>query len=564
MTLRRLSVVLLVVVLTAGCTGGEPAPAPPAQQRSVPAAPTQTGELEAVPHPETSSLEESVRQQLEDARSRLEALLEVPEATAADLAEAFGETGMIYQAYSLRQAAGACYRNARRLVADDFRWPYYLGHVSRDEGRPDEALANFERALEIRPDDLLALLHIGHMASELEQADRAEAAFRRALEIDPECAEARVGLGKLALSRRDFNSAVQQLEQARRLAPQATEINYPLGLAYRGLGDREKAAERLAERGELPAITDDPLIRDLTRLKEGMRVHQIRGTEFYQHGLYEEALAEFREAVSASPDEAVARINLGLTLAHFGDFDGARRELERAVEIEPDNDFAQYNLGRLFVDLGRDADAARHYEAALEANPNHLQAHFNLGNTLRRLGRFDEAVEHYRSVVERDPANAQARLAEAYALVRLERHAGARARLEQARAALPDDRDILHALARILAAAPDDDVRDGPRAMQLAKILATREVPLEHVVALAMIAAENGMFREAVGLQEQAIAVQQRAGSTPALAELRENLARYRNGQPCRRPWRDDHPLLSPPPSSPASKPALEPPRLQD
>ena len=57
------------------------------------------------------------------------------------------------------------------------------------------------------------------------------------------------------------------------------------------------------------------------------------------------------------------------------------------------------------------------------------------------------------------------------ALVRLRRYREARDRLADAMNIYPDQPGFAHALARVLAAAPDDGVRDGRRALALVQTL---------------------------------------------------------------------------------------------
>jgi tetratricopeptide (TPR) repeat protein len=177
-----------------------------------------------------------------------------------------------------------------------------------------------------------------------------------------------------------------------------------------------------------------------------------------------------------------------------------------------------------------------------------LQAHNDLADTLRRLGRFEDSLEHYRRVVEGDPRDAKARLSEALALVKLQRYAEARERLDEAHSALPEQRSILAALVRVLAAAPNDEVRDGRRALQLARGLVAKEMSVEDLQTLAMVAAENGVFREAIRFQSRAVEWVEYAGLTDQLAALQDTLRNYQAGRPCRDPWPPGHPLLEPRP----------------
>ena len=144
--------------------------------------------------------------------------------------------------------------------------------------------------------------------------------------------------------------------------------------------------------------------------------------------------------------------------------------------------------------------------------------------------------------------HAFARYMQAMALIRLGRYRSARSRLEEGRRALPGDIDITHALARLLAAAPDNSVRNGPLALQLLQEVfqAQEEVSFEHVETLAMAFAETGQFQRAVQMQQAMIEDVSRGGRLDLAQMLQENLGRYRRGQPCRQPWKDDDPVFSP------------------
>jgi tetratricopeptide (TPR) repeat protein len=319
-------------------------------------------------------------------------------------------------------------------------------------------------------------------------------------------------------------------------------------VAYRGLGELEKAASFLEQRGPVRAEVNDPVMGEVRGLTRGVQTFQNRGSAYFEEGQYELARAEFERAVEADPADPGARINLGLTLAILGDGAQARRALEEALRLESDNVTAHYNLGTLLAKQGEDRPAVEHLEAALRVNPDLLEARLNLGNALRRLGQFEAALEHYRQVVEGDPGNGAARLSEALTLVRLHRYTEARTRLEQSHAALPEDLAILNALARVLAAAPDDAARDRQLAVELGKKLAVEQLSIDSAVTLAMVAAENGEFEPALRLQRQAVEWARRLGRASRLPALLEDLRRYEQRQPSRTPWRDDDPALSPRP----------------
>ncbi len=96
------------------------------------------------------------------------------------------------------------------------------------------------------------------------------------------------------------------------------------------------------------------------------------------------------------------------------------------------------------------------------------------------------------------------------------------------------------ALARLLAAAPDDTLRDGGRALAMAQGLAERLRTTAVAETMAMAHAELGQFTGAVEWQRLAMSVAAEAGQAAAVQRMSANLARYLRGEPCRVPWQDD------------------------
>jgi hypothetical protein len=92
---------------------------------------------------------------------------------------------------------------------------------------------------------------------------------------------------------------------------------------------------------------------------------------------------------------------------------------------------------------------------------------------------------------------------------------------------------------RLLAAAPDANVRDGAQAVALGRGLVEQNRTWRTLEALAMALAESGFFGEAVVRQQEAIDdYRRRTGrSNPAMAAT---LNGYERREPCRVPWVGD------------------------
>ena len=134
----------------------------------------------------------------------------------------------------------------------------------------------------------------------------------------------------------------------------------------------------------------------------------------------------------------------------------------------------------------------------------------------------------------------------AMAEVKAGRYVDARKVLESAIDQNPNNHLAVNALARILATAPDASVRDGPRALQLAKPLFEATHSPEVGVTYAMAFAQNGNFDEAVKLQRETISAFERAKLDASKPFLQRNLARYEKREPAREGWSADDPVFAP------------------
>lgn len=493
-------------------------------------------DLIQIPLPDFTSMEPSVQEQLQSGQSRLREALADSDSDPAALSQLFGEQGRLFLAYELEQAAHACFANAWSLDSRDFRWAYYLGHLLYKEGKPEESRARYQSALELNPDYLPTYIRLSRLFLEANQPDQAEPLLKRARELDPSCAPALIGLGQVAANRKDNARAVEYFETARRMAPAATEIHFPLGMAYRALGDREQARFFLTRRGSDKARLDDPLLSDLTDLATGSRAYNQRGDYATLQQRFQVAQTFYAQAVDAAPENPEYRIDLAATFIQLGQLDRAVEQLREALQLDPRSAAANYNLAIVLSRQGRDQEAVPYHQKALAADPNHKEAHFNLASALLRLRRLDAAAMHFQWVIDVDPLHSGALFGRAISLIQTGHWQDAKPLLEDSHAAKPGDPYIANAFARLLAACPVDELRDGDRALEIAGRLVAADRSLNNLELLAMALAEQGRFDEAVRLQRELLAAVRRAGQSARAAHIETELARYLRRQPSRTP----------------------------
>jgi tetratricopeptide (TPR) repeat protein len=271
-------------------------------------------------------------------------------------------------------------------------------------------------------------------------------------------------------------------------------------------------------------------------------------------GDFSAAIGTYRSEVEMDPKDPLAKMYLGTALARAGMTEDALRALSEAVELAPANGDAQYCLGVVLVRLSRDSEAIQHLQLALKADPNLKEAHFQIANALMRSRRFADAAPEYEYARNEDPKNGFAAVMESMAFVRLGNYAKAHSVLEGAHVRAPSDANISNALARILAAAPDDRVRNGARALEIMHELIARDgaADLDQAATIAMALAENGQFEKAAQIQRSVIEEMQSEPGASRTSILREDLDGYEHHRACRTPWRDDDPIFVPTPANSA------------
>ena len=164
---------------------------------------------------------------------------------------------------------------------------------------------------------------------------------------------------------------------------------------------------------------------------------------------------------------------MGASLATQKKLEESLAHFRMAVEIAPDDANAHYNLATALQTCNAYDEATIHYRKALTINPEMTAAHCNFASLLARRGRMREALEHYQKTVDADARNVPAR----------------------------------NNLAWLLATYPDASIRNGTKAVELARqaVQLTGDKDPATLDTLATAYAETGRFAEAVKTAKQAL-----------------------------------------------------------
>jgi tetratricopeptide (TPR) repeat protein len=209
-----------------------------------------------------------------------------------------------------------------------------------------------------------------------------------------------------------------------------------------------------------------------------------------------------------------------------------------ALAVTKHNDVAENNLGIIFLQNGQLDDAISRLQAAIDLRPENGPAHNNLAKALLQKGRVAEAMVHYRKFLEIEPENVEARNILGTALIQQGRIRKAIEQWQEAQAIEPENGNAASNLAWVFATCPDDSIRDGRRAVELAEKalrISGGKIPMIFRV-LAAAYAEDGRFSQAIESAQRGADLATSQGNAGLAAELQSNIALYQTGTPLRDP----------------------------
>ena len=529
-------------IVTGGCTSSDDSVPPSRSEQSTPSV-TPTAPL-STPLPDLSDTDAFVSAQIRAQHASILATVETAESTPAANGEAYGEMGKLLMAAALLDSAEPYFIQAQTQLPNDTRWPYYLGHLYTTQGALEKSVAAFEEVLKLKPEEAVTMISLGDVHLLQGQPDAAEVLFRRQLTLQPNSIVANVGLGRAALAQNDYEGAVRHLEEGLRFSNQtAVGVHYPLALAYRGLGQQDKAEEHLRQRVDSRVLPSDPLMEELGDLLESPGAYESRGNRALSDRQWDVAASHFRKGLALEPNDPTMRHRLGTALFQSGDPGSAAAQWEQVIQTTPDFVLAHYSLAVLLEGAGLRQEAIQHFETAVQHEPSYVEARLGLAALLRRSGRLEESLFHYDQVTERairgDPQFEEAPFGAAVTLVQLGRYTEARDRLMSGMAEYPGTPFFAHALARLLSGSPESSVRDGQEALSLLQTLPAELQRVDGGETLAMTLAELGQFTEATAIQRQALTMATQGQRGDLIARMQEKLTRYESG----RPWRSADPV---------------------
>ncbi|WP_413432029.1 tetratricopeptide repeat protein [Crateriforma spongiae] len=202
----------------------------------------------------------------------------------------------------------------------------------------------------------------------------------------------------------------------------------------------------------------------------------------------------------------------------------AINEVKKLIDFQKDDPqrqaFWQEQLGQLYMVDDRPRQAIDVFEQILEIQPENTNALRSRGDALLAIGEHQTAIRDYEDALK----------------ILQTSDTGPAEKLKSTDMVAPDYAGLMNNLAWVLATSPKDDVRDGQRALELARQAARlTDYQKPHILStLAAAHAESGDIPKAIEYSQAAVDLGA-AQENDQLEQLQEELDSYRAGEP----WRE-------------------------
>ncbi len=257
----------------------------------------------------------------------------------------------------------------------------------------ETAIDHFDEALKDQKDAKIFISR-GLTYDALERTEEAIADYQAALEIEPKNIDAMLNLGADWHEMGEFQRAVDIFTQIIEIDNQDIDAHRNRGLANSELGNLDVAVVDLTW-----AIT---LLPDIDPVLYRERAAVWKALDNQRQCDLDEAVADATLLIEKNQDDAAAYATRGQALNLLGEYAFAVNDFDEAIRVDPQNSHYYSGRGRARSILGNLDNALEDYNAAIERDAENVEAYLGRGAARQTLGKWGLAIADYRKAIELD------------------------------------------------------------------------------------------------------------------------------------------------------------------
>jgi tetratricopeptide (TPR) repeat protein len=305
-----------------------------------------------------------------------------------------------------------------------------LANAYNRKGIHKAAITACKKALEINPDHANAHYNLGFAYREEGNDKLAKQKFAlydkllkqegEYIEIPEkptsEDIEKYITLGDNFFKEGKFDESIAEYKKALEIKPRDDILN-KLGQAHQQKRLAGKSEEQPAK---IDTFTSKKTLDEMPRLEteQELSIEELydRGISYYDKGMVDKAIEEFKEVLELDPEDVETHHHLGNAYADKEMFDEAISIYKKIVEKNPEFIDVYLSLGTLYLDMDMVDEAISLCKQAISANPDDSFLCFHLGEAYVRNEQYEEAITAFNKAISINPMDpeTQYRLAESY------------------------------------------------------------------------------------------------------------------------------------------------------
>jgi tetratricopeptide (TPR) repeat protein len=125
-----------------------------------------------------------------------------------------------------------------------------------------------------------------------------------------------------------------------------------------------------------------------------------RGDSYLKNGNYDQAIAEYTQAIELDPSLASFYYNRGLAYSNKADYDNAISDFSQVIMMNPKDGEAYFERGYNYSMKDDLELAIADYTQVIQLDPKNVYAYNNRGLSFENLGQKDEAIKDFETVLE--------------------------------------------------------------------------------------------------------------------------------------------------------------------
>lgn len=320
---------------------------------------------------------------------------------------------------------------------DSYELNFLKADILEELGKYDEALKQYDRAIEINEADFSSYNNKAYILNKLEKYNEALQCANTAIELDPSAAHCYKNKAAALLGLELYEDCLEACEEALDKYLYLVEAYIIKMKAFKEINLLDEALE-VFNRASSYGIKDGKLYYEKARVLMHLKKYDeaiqncqlaleedeneldysvLKAMCMYYKGDYEEAKKLFEEIIEKDSSCAIAYFHITLCWLKLSNPEAAIAVADKAIVQEYGYLDRFHNLkGIAFQELNRYDKGLEEYRKALSYNPTVSGYYYSLGRCLNELDRYEEAIEYLKKYIELEPEDADGYVSMGYSL----------------------------------------------------------------------------------------------------------------------------------------------------